>query len=309
MNHRAAGEGVPLVTPMYHQHPWAEEAYRARTQYAFGSQLVVAPITTPTDPSLGMGAVTAWLPEGTWVDVLSHLVYDGGREVVLHRGLDAAPVLARAGAIVPLDAAQHPGNDPVHPAALEVLVVVGDDGALTLVEDDGVGRGDEPERWARTPITYRQADGVLEVGPLEGASCVPQERSWTLTLLAHEAGAAVRALVDGAPVAGHVDRQRRCTQVRVDDVPVTAALRVELGPQPALAPNDVGDRLFALLHRAQIAYATKTTVLGVATSSAPLVTRLSQLQALDLGRALETAVFELLLARPEPPEGEPSTGP
>ena len=82
------------------------EAYAARTQHTFGSELVVAPITTPLDPDLVMGSVTAWLPEGTWVDVLSALVYDGGREVVMHRGLDAVPVLARAGAVLPLDAAR-----------------------------------------------------------------------------------------------------------------------------------------------------------------------------------------------------------
>ncbi|HEV2886028.1 MAG TPA: TIM-barrel domain-containing protein, partial [Jatrophihabitans sp.] len=98
MNHRAAHQGMPLVTPMYYQHPWAEEAYRARNQYFFGSQLMVAPITTPADRQLLLGAVTAWLPPGTWVDVFTELVYDGGREMLLHRGPDGIPVLARAGA-------------------------------------------------------------------------------------------------------------------------------------------------------------------------------------------------------------------
>ncbi len=299
MNHRASHDGVPLVTPMHHDHPQAPQAYAARTQYAFGSQLVVAPITTPLDPTLVMGSVTAWLPEGTWVDVLSGLVYDGGREVVMHRPLDAVPVLASAGAVLPLDAAPVPGNDPVNPVALEVVVVVGADGALTLVEDDGTGSGQDPQRWASTPITFDQASGVLAVGPVTGATrCVPARRSWVLTFIAHAGGGDAEVLVDGVPAAGEVLSAGRRTTVRVDDVPVAAAVRVHLGPAPALAPNDVDERLFALLHRAQIAYATKTRVHAVATSGAPLATRLAQLQALDLGRPLETAVFELLLARP-----------
>lgn len=298
MNHRAAHDGVPLVTPMYHQHPHAPQAYAARTQYAFGSELVVAPITTPADPGTLTGSVTAWLPSGTWVDVLSGLVYDGDREVVMHRGLDAVPLLARAGAVIPLDAAEVPGNDPVNPQALEVLVVVGADGALTLVEDDGVGDGRDPQRWARTPITYDQATGTLTVGPAHGATgCVPVTRTWRVALVAH-AAAAVGASVDGVRVEPDVRREPRRTAVTVADVPAGATLVLTLGAEPALAPNDVDERVMDLLMSAQVAYADKQAVLDAATGDAPLTTRLSRLLALDVGRPLQGAVTELMLARP-----------
>ena len=299
MNHRAAHDGVPLVTPMYYQHPWAEEAYRARNQYAFGSQLMVAPITTPADRQVLLGAVTAWLPAGVWVDIFTDLVYDGGREMRLHRGPDAVPVLAHAGAIVPLVADAAPGNSTDNPAALEVLVVVGEDGAFELVEDDGVGPGDDPDRWARTALSFDQASGVLEVGPARGnAGCVPERRSWTFTFLAHQAADAA-VTVDGEPVDAPVQVAGRRTSVRVEDVPVGATVRVSLGERPALAANDVQDRLFALLHRAQLEYSVKTRAYQAATADAPLTIRLGQLQALELDRALEAAIFELLLARPE----------
>ncbi|MBV9821256.1 MAG: hypothetical protein JO144_03355 [Actinobacteria bacterium] len=83
-------------------------------------------------------------------------------------------------------------------------------------------------------------------------------------------------------------------------MPVTAGLTVRLGEQPALAANDVTERLFALVHRAQLAYDVKTRLYAAATADAPLHVRLSQLQALGLGPELEAAVFELLLARREP---------
>jgi hypothetical protein len=299
MNHRAAHQGVPLVTPMYYEHPWAEPAYRARNQYAFGSQLMVAPITTPADRQLLLGAVTAWLPPGCWVDIFTELVYDGGREMRLHRGPDGIPVLARAGAIVPLDARDSTGNSTANPAELEVLVVVGEDGAFELIEDDGAGRGDEPHRWTSTPIGFDQAGGVLQVGPAGGnTGCLPERRSWTLTFLAHQAADEPAVTVDGSPVAADVRRDARRTSVRVEDVPVTATVRVSLGEQPRLAANDVEDRLFELAHRAQLSYAVKTELYAAATAEAPLTTRLSQLQALDLGAELEAAVFELLLAKP-----------
>ena len=155
MNHRAASEGRPLVEPLYHRWPSADEAYDQPNQFLFGSELVVAPLTTPADLRTRLASVRAWLPAGTWVDVFTGLVYDGGRELLLHRDLTSIPVLAAAGAIVPLDGAPVPGNDPANPAALEVLVVVGADGSFTLVEDDGARR-DRPHdahalRRARSP--------------------------------------------------------------------------------------------------------------------------------------------------------------
>ncbi len=298
MNHRAAHDGVPLVTPMYHRYPLAEEAYTARTQYLFGSELMVAPITTPNDPGTLRGAVTAWLPDGTWVDVLSGLVYDGGREVVMHRGPEAMPVLARAGAIIALDAAEVPGNDPVNPQALEVLVVVGADGSFMLVEDDGSGSGDDPEHWARTPITLDQARGTVTIGPAEGdVGCVPTMRSWRITLVAC-AGGDVAVTVGGADTGADVEQDARRTSVLAADVPAGEALVVSFGEHPQLAPNDVEPRIMDLLQRAQVSYAVKQAVHDAVTADVPLTIRLSRLAALDVGRALETAVTELLLARP-----------
>jgi hypothetical protein len=283
---------------MYYDYPWSEPAYRARNQYAFGSQLIVAPITNPADRQLLLGAVTAWLPPGVWVDVLTELVYDGDREMRLHRGLDSIPVLARSGAIIALAAHAVPGNDTGNPAELEVLVVVGEDGSFELVEDDGVGSGDDPQRWVSTPLSFDQATGVLLVGPASGnLDCLPARRSWTLTFLAYD-GAEPEVSVAGRPVEGAVRRAARRVSVQIEDVPVTATIRVSLGQRPRLAAKDVEDRLFALVHRAQLPYELKTRLYAAATAQAPLTTRLSQLQALELGPALETAVFELLLARP-----------
>ncbi|MBO3086407.1 glycoside hydrolase family 31 protein [Cellulomonas fengjieae] len=285
MNHRAAHDGRPLVEPLYHAWPNAREAYEQPNQYVFGSELVVAPLTSPADPHTRLSSVRAWLPAGTWVDVFTGLVYDGGRELLLHRDLSSIPVLAPAGAIVPLDAAAIPGNDPVNPAALEVWVVVGADGSFTLVEDD-----DTDDAVVRTALTYR--DGTFTVHPAQGAvQCLPATRTWTVTFLSF----------DGSPrVPGFESRLVRGdgrVSVTVDDVPVDATLTVEVGAGAQVAENDVAGRLFTLLDRARIGYDLKTRIHQIATSDAPLTVRASHLQSLELDPPLATAVGELLFAR------------
>ncbi|NUU15902.1 glycoside hydrolase [Cellulomonas humilata] len=287
MNHRAAAQGRPLVEPMYHAWPSEPEAYDQPNQYLFGSELVVAPLTSPADLRTRLASVRAWLPAGTWVDVLTGLVYDGGRELLLHRDLATIPVLAPAGAIVPLDGAAVPGNDPVNPSTLEVLVVVGADGTFTLVEDDGSADG-----VASTPLTFAQSTGTFTAGPAVGAlDCLPATRSWTVTFLSFDGSPSV----DG--VESRLERTDGRVSITVDDVPVGATLTVDVGPDPQLAPNDVAARLFALLDRAQISYDLKTRIHQIATSDAPLTVRASHLQSLQLDPALGTAVGELLLAR------------
>ena len=298
MSHRATVEGVPLVVPLYHVWPRDEQAYEHPTQFVFGTQLLVAPITSPADRRTTTGSVRAWLPEGTWVDVLNDLVYDGDRELVLHRDLRGIPVLARAGAILPLDAAEIPADDPANPQHLEVLVVVGADGEFELVEDDGTGDGLDTSTIVRTPLRFEQTDGVLMIGPARGApAAVPSVRSWTATFLAVHDLAEITATVDGVPVPAQTTRTATRTSVTVTDVAAGSALVIGLGPDPHLAPNDVEARLFAFLEAAQIEFAIKTEVQRIATSDAPLHIRISHLHALGLDPALATAVDEILLAR------------
>lgn len=70
------GTGELLVQPMYWDHPERNEAYNVPTQYMFGSEMMVAPITTPQNASTHTGKARAWLPPGTFVDFFTGVVYD-----------------------------------------------------------------------------------------------------------------------------------------------------------------------------------------------------------------------------------------
>ena len=297
MNHRAARAGVPLVQPMYWLHPRENDAYQVPNQFAFGTELLVAPITAPKDSGTQLGSVRAWLPPGTWIDVFTSLVYDGGRQVVLHRDLTQIPVLAAPGGIIPLSGDLVPGNFPDNPSALEILVIVGADGAFELIEDDGAGSGLDPETVVRTPISFDQQSGTVTVDPARGAvSCLPASRGWTVTFLGLDPAVNPVASRHDAPVDADISRAAGRTSISVTAVPVTETLRVTVGPNPELAANDVSGRLFALLDRAHIEYEAKRRIHSIATSDRPLSVRVSHLQALALDRALETAVGEILLA-------------
>ena len=68
---------------MYYSFPEVQESYTFQTtQYMFGDDMLIAPITlaasAPVNASL---TKTVWLPEGTWVDWVSQLAVQN----TLHR--------------------------------------------------------------------------------------------------------------------------------------------------------------------------------------------------------------------------------
>ncbi|MDT0349609.1 glycoside hydrolase family 31 protein [Pseudonocardia charpentierae] len=287
MNRRAHLDGEPLVQPMYYDHPDDLDAYRVRNQYRFGDRLLVAPITTPADRATGLGAVRAWLPPGRWTDVFTGLTYRGGTTIQLHRDLDTIPVLAPAGAILPLVADGEAGFGTANPEALELRVYAGPDGEFTLAEEH------DDERWAFTHIV-RTGD-ELRIHPADGdLGSVPATRRYDVVLCGFAGVTAVE--VDGAahpavpgPVAGSV-------AVRLPSVAATEGAVLRLVGDTTPADNrDVPERLFALLDAAQIELTTKERVHRAVTTHDP-ARAVPALAALDLPRPLFTAVVELLLA-------------
>jgi alpha-glucosidase (family GH31 glycosyl hydrolase) len=272
MNHRAAVDGVPLVLPMYHVAPRDPHAYTVPNQFAFGSELVVAPITAPRDRVTLRGAVRAWLPPGTWIDVFTSTVYEGDREIELHRGLGSIPALLRAGGILPLTA-EDDLDATRNPERLEVLVAPGEDGELTLVEDDGTDAAPEDIPTARTPITWRQAAGELTIGPADDPHGVlPPERTWAVTFLGTER----RETVAGTP---------------------GEPLRVPAGANPVPRTPERDEALFGVLSGAQFGHEAKLAAWRTLTSGRSPETMLAELHAQALPRELIGALSELLTAR------------
>ena len=293
MNHRAAVEGVPLVRPMYHLEPAERRAYEVPNQFAFGSELLVAPVTSPRDDVTLRGRAKAWLPEGTWIDLFTATVYEGDREVELHRDGRSIPVLLRAGGLLPL-AADDEVDASRNPERLELLVAPGADGEFTLIEDDGTGTTPDDIPAARTPIAWRQEAGELVIAAAEDPHGVlPAARTWTVTFLGLPADTPIR--VDGTevPVVGGEGR----VSVTVDDVPAGRAIRVQTGGDPQPRTHDRLGALFTVLNSAQYEHVAKTEAWRTLTADLSPAAMLAELHAQALPRELIGALSELLTAR------------
>ncbi|WP_243076249.1 glycoside hydrolase family 31 protein [Microbacterium sp. SS28] len=278
MNHRAAAPGIPLVLPLYYEWPESPEAYTAPTQFLFGSELLVAPITSPRDGVTLLGSVRAWLPPGTWTDVHSGQVLQGGRTIDLHRDLDSIPVLLKAGGIIPL-ASEDETDAAAHPAAFDLVIAAGADGSFTLVEDDGELEGSS----VRTVVSWSQASGELRIGPAEGPDgIVPPMRTWTVTFLG----------LDGDEVPGAEASPRGATVTVSGDIRLELVVATSPGPTPRTRGRD--ERLFAVLNAAQYPYDDKERAWKVLTSGRPDVDVFAELHSLALPPALVGAIAEQL---------------
>ena len=82
MNWRAAAEGRPLVEPMYWQSPENVTAYGVEHEFRFGTELIVAPIVTPSDRNAQLAKTDVWLPQGTWFDFFTGRRYEAGSDVL-----------------------------------------------------------------------------------------------------------------------------------------------------------------------------------------------------------------------------------
>ena len=180
MNYHASHDGQPLIRPMYYLEPEQPEAYEVPNEYYFGTELVVCPITEPTDKAAGTACVKAWIPEGKWYDIFSGLKYDGGRMLELYRSLEDIPVLAKEGAIIPLTDLTEYTNSVENPKELAVKIVPGKKNAFILMEDTGDTCEDKEENWAQTKLEWINENEFI-IHPANGnLDVIPKRRTWKM---------------------------------------------------------------------------------------------------------------------------------
>jgi alpha-glucosidase (family GH31 glycosyl hydrolase) len=94
----SATTGVPMMRAMSLSFPDDDQAASYDQQYQFGSQLLVAPLTTQ-----GQTDKAVYLPEGEWYDLWNGGRAIGGGVKNYHAGTETIPVFAKAGAVIPLN--------------------------------------------------------------------------------------------------------------------------------------------------------------------------------------------------------------
>ncbi|MFF6786805.1 TIM-barrel domain-containing protein [Streptomyces sp. NPDC012510] len=156
--HLARRTGAPYVRPLWWDAPDDRTLRDCEDAFLLGDCLLVAPVLVP-----GADRRAVPLPRGRWYDTVTGQVYEGPGQVSLEAPLSRVPVLARAGAVLPVRGAD---------GGLELEVWAparGRTGGGLVVPDAGDG-WDEPEverysaRWeGRRVVVERDGDE----GPVE----------------------------------------------------------------------------------------------------------------------------------------------
>jgi alpha-glucosidase (family GH31 glycosyl hydrolase) len=172
---------LPLITPMYYLAPESGDAYRCPQQYAFGTELIAAPFTSPIDSHTRLSRQTVWLPSGQWFNFFDGERFNGQRWYSVYGRLDDIPVFAKAGAIILLAAGGE--NGVQNPTRLDVHIFPGAHNRFDLYEDDGATAAYQAGHYAVTTFTqnYHAMGTEFSIEPATGdRAALPAQRHYRL---------------------------------------------------------------------------------------------------------------------------------
>ncbi|GAA3287050.1 ricin-type beta-trefoil lectin domain protein [Dactylosporangium vinaceum] len=227
---QASATGVPITRPLYLNYPGSAEAYTNPSEYLYGDNVLVAPITSSS------GSRSVWIPPGSWTDYFTGQVYSGPSTVTYTSPLSQMPVLVKSGGILPTrtdyvdNAAQRPLTQ------LTVNVAAGADGTFSLYSDAGEGA---PTASTRAPLAWSEASRTLTIGAQTGSFAgAPTSRQYTLRLSNSNAPTAVS--VDGVQVpetAWAWNANQRTVTVTTAALPLNAQHTVTLAGSATANPT------------------------------------------------------------------------
>lgn len=298
MNYHASHDGQPLIRPMYYLEPEQPEAYEVPNEYYFGTELVVCPITEPTDKAAGTACVKAWIPEGKWYDIFSGLKYDGGRMLELYRSLEDIPVLAKEGAIIPLTDLTEYTNSVENPKELAVKIVPGKKNAFILMEDTGDTCEDKEENWAQTKLEWINENEFI-IHPANGnLDVIPKRRTWKMEFYGIADVDNLEVTVGGKAIETEriYDEKRHICQVNIPETEVTEQITISFSKGYLLRENNKPAEIFALLYQAKIEYEVKEKIYAYMKEGKTSSEMLGIIQAMHLPDSVCGMLSEVLLA-------------
>ncbi len=181
MNYRTHTECRAICEPMYYAYPEEKRAYECKNEFFFGTELIVAPITEHTSTDNNMAGVSVWIPEGRFTDIFTGRIYSGNQFVKMFRDIENIPVLAKAGAIIPMSV-NDKDNDCSNPEALELWVYRGNN-TFTLYEDDGESLSYMDGAYLKTAFTVKEDGSTVTFNIAAGdgdTGVVPEKRKYDI---------------------------------------------------------------------------------------------------------------------------------
>lgn len=310
MNYLAYKEYRPIIAPMYYDYPEAEQAYPVKkyafvegvnsNEYLFGTDLIVAPITSDLIPALNEGKVKVWIPEGCYHDFFTGMIYRGEKTMWMYRDLNSIPVLVKAGAIIPMQEQIFGKEFLKNPKELTVRVYGGADGSFNLYEDDG-----ETENYKDgTSCCFTAMSLAWEAGRfvIEGAdgdlSLLPEARAYTVELRGVKE-TVPRVYRDGREVTVSYEYEEGsgCIQIRIPAGKVTERIEVVFEEGLALNDNHETERVYDLLNHAQGDNIAKETAYRLLTERKNPDEAIAELDTIGkLDEEIKKAAIEIMTA-------------
>jgi hypothetical protein len=187
----AYDRGLPIARALYLQWPGQPAAYERPTEYTLGSDMLVAPVTSPGDPA----SQTVWIPPGTWLDYTTGARFRGPKNYEMAVPLDRYPVFVRAGAIVSTQPAGlvTTAAGPQDPLVLTTWAA--GRGAFDLYDDQGQGLAYRRGAYTTTQVTSNVVSSgcsSLTIAPARGGfPGARARRSWQIRFVGIAAPRAV----------------------------------------------------------------------------------------------------------------------
>ena len=208
--------GLSICRPMYYDSPDVEAAYAVTNAYMFGDDILAATISRPMDKATKRSTIDVWFPKGTWYDMSTGALIEGGRSRQLKYSIAQIPWFAKAGSVIPLYPESVNNLANVGTDDLEFVFVPGNDqGSCRVYEDDGEC-ADYAQKGRWTSVV--RAGSRITIGPRRGA----------YTLRFPCLAAPERVLVNGKPCGWTYDAADFAVVVRTPRQDGTAETVVEL---------------------------------------------------------------------------------
>ena len=297
MNHRAWAEGEPICQPMYYAYPENWDAYGRKNEYFFGSELIAAPVTTPRIENLNVAKTKVWLPEGLWFDFFTDTVYQGGRNQNMYRSIDQIPVLAKAGAILPMTDEIRAIDTEKNPEELTVRVYPGADNSFTLYEDDNITEGYRQGICAVTEMNLNWQEKTFTIKPSAGdLTLLPEQRTWKIELHKVTAEEAV-VLVNQTEQKDCCTHNGTTLTITLADIRPEDTIEIRLPQNTQVAANPVQQQIFDFLNQAEIDFIAKEKIYQAARHAQETPELLlSELQSMEITPDLSGAIQEIICA-------------
>ena len=174
--HEASETGTPIARAMVIDHQHDSLAWKSELQYMWGKEFLVAPNCADS------GAVSVWLPQGTWYDFWDDTQYQGSRILSYEAPTGRLPLFVRAGSIVPMSPFA-PSTAFTPRDTLTFHVYTGDSASFALYEDDGTTEAYRNGKYRTTVVTFSPSDVSLTIHQALGNyRDAPTSRVYTIVL-------------------------------------------------------------------------------------------------------------------------------